>query len=107
MKTAAVTINATVIHMRIVLFRRHRTHHQPADDEHHDAHVERIRSGSHRTSHEDVEQQNPHRERLQKAADPPQSGADAWTHMRWKFFSISRRVSRNITGRPCGHTVEY
>ena len=24
----------------------------------------------------------------------------------WKFFSISRRVSRSMTGRPCGHTVE-
>ena len=23
-----------------------------------------------------------------------------------KFFSISRRVSRSITGRPCGQTVE-
>ncbi len=27
--------------------------------------------------------------------------------MRSKFFSISRRVNRSITGRPCGHTVEY
>jgi hypothetical protein len=24
-----------------------------------------------------------------------------------KFFSISRLVKRSITGRPCGHTVEY
>ena len=28
-------------------------------------------------------------------------------HIRSKFFSISRRVSRSITGRPCGQTVEY
>ena len=27
--------------------------------------------------------------------------------IRSKFFSTSRRVMRNITGRPCGHTVEY
>ena len=27
--------------------------------------------------------------------------------IRSKFFSISRRVSRSITGRPCGQTVEY
>jgi len=27
--------------------------------------------------------------------------------IRSKFFSISRRVNRSMTGRPCGHTVEY
>jgi hypothetical protein len=27
--------------------------------------------------------------------------------MRWKFFSISRRVMRSTTGRPCGQTLEY
>jgi hypothetical protein len=26
--------------------------------------------------------------------------------MRWKFFSISRRVMRRTTGRPCGQTLE-
>src|SRR5688572_4871632 len=104
---AAVAINATVIHMRIVLFRRDRTHHQPADDEHHNADVERIGRRPHRPGHKDVEQQNPHRKSLQKTAHPPERRPDSWTHMRWKFFSISRRVSRSITGRPCGHTVEY
>ena len=27
--------------------------------------------------------------------------------IRWKFFSISRRVMRRTTGRPCGQTLEY
>jgi hypothetical protein len=26
--------------------------------------------------------------------------------IRWKFFSTSRREIRNMTGRPCGQTVE-
>jgi len=29
-----------------------------------------------------------------------------YLQIRWKFFSTSRRVSRSMTGRPCGQIVE-
>ena len=35
-----------------------------------------------------------------------ETGTDCTRQIRWKFFSISRRVSRSMTGRPCGQTVE-
>ena len=38
---------------------------------------------------------------------PKSIGFPARLQMRWKFFSTSRRVSRSITGRPCGQMVEY
>jgi hypothetical protein len=35
------------------------------------------------------------------------SAGTAPRQIRWKFFSISRRVMRSTTGRPCGQTLEY
>ncbi len=35
------------------------------------------------------------------------SASSRESQIRSKFFSISRRVSLSMTGRPCGHTVEY
>ena len=34
-------------------------------------------------------------------------GRSRASHIRWKFFSISRLVRRSTTGRPCGQTLEY
>ena len=48
--------------------------------------------------------------RRHPASRLPAAASGAWSRpaqIRWKFFSTSRRVSRSITGRPCGQMVEY
>ena len=57
---------------------------------------------SERPGGEDVDEQQPHAEQLGGPPDVIERD-----QIRSKFFSISRRVSRSITGRPCGQTVEY
>lgn len=75
----------------------------PAGDEDRDADGEWLRLRSHRSRHDDVDEQQPHAEQLPKPAEIKEEGL----HIRSKFFSISRRVSLSITGRPCGQIVEY
>src|SRR5215216_8178415 len=79
---------------------------KPADQKQRHARIERIRLGTHRPGHDNIYKQHPHGERLEEAPGVEHDRADSWAHIRWKFFSISRFVSRSITGRPWGHTVE-
>src|SRR5262245_66612592 len=76
----------------------------PSDDEHDDAERKDFRTRTEGPRRHDVDEQFEHAEELQETARVE----DGLLHqILSKFFSISRRVSRSITGRPCGHTVEY
>src|SRR4029450_2005684 len=60
------------------------------------------------TCGKDVDEQDPHPGQLSEASEVKHrtSHRQLLFYMRSKFFSISRRVSRSMTGRPCGQTVE-
>jgi hypothetical protein len=62
-------------------------------------------AGAHWTGGEQIDEQHPHADKLAAASEIVEALAHA--QIRSKFFSISRLVSRSITGRPCGQTVEY
>src|SRR5262249_51446647 len=93
----------------------------PAAEKNHDAGSEQPRARSKRTGGEEVDEQQPHTDELRAASRVVEglrhvslggSGcgllavrletSDARLYIRSKFFSISRRVRRSITGRPCG-----
>ena len=75
----------------------------PAGEERGYAHREQAWAWPHWAGGRHVNQQNPHADELPEATKVIERSSQ----MRSKFFSISRRVSRSITGRPCGQTVEY
>src|ERR1051325_6568114 len=78
----------------------------PTAEKHGDPGGEQPRVRTHRSRGEQIDEQKPHSEQLSTAADVIER-AQQHSYMRSKFFSISRRVSRSMTGRPCGQTVEY
>ena len=86
----------------------------PSGEKHGDSSGKKARVGPQRAGREDIDQQNPHPQQLTESADVIQRlthGGETrereLSYIRSKFFSISRRVRRSMTGRPCGQTVEY
>ena len=81
------------------------TDDDPARQEDADADREQPRAGAERAGRDQIDEQQPHTDELGepcKVVNRPLSSRQ----IRSKFFSISRRVRRSITGRPCGQTVE-
>src|SRR5262245_59462175 len=99
----------------------------PSRKKNDDADAEQLRIRSHRPRGEHVDEQQPHTDELRESTNIEQDLHDralvlsrirlrvsptrparlASPQIRSKFFSISRRVSLNMTGRPCGQIVEY
>src|SRR5262249_18042874 len=76
----------------------------PAAQKNHDARPEQPRARPHRARREQIDEEQPHTDQLRESADVERAPRH---QIRSKFFSISRRVNRSITGRPCGQIVEY
>ena len=87
------------------------TRQRPPDEKHRHAHREQPRVRTERTGRKDIDEQDPHADELSEPTEiveaPASSKSPSDAQIRSKFFSISRRVSRSITGRPCGQTLEY
>jgi hypothetical protein len=85
----------------------HRARQTPTGEKDRDTDGEQTRVGPHRTCGEHIDEQNPHADDLSESPKVVDRLCHESTQILSKFFSISRRVSRSITGRPCGQTLEY
>src|SRR5262249_23709167 len=72
-----------------------RARHTPSAEEHGDTECEESGTRSERSGREYVDEENPHASDLSAPTEVVERGHQ----IRSKFFSISRRVSRSITGR--------